>query len=169
MTVTKRKAFAYITHNNRLLIFSHPHSPGAGIQVPAGTMHPGESPEAAALREAIEETGLTNLTLVGLIGEQQRDMSDFGMDEIHHRYFYHLRCDGDPPETWQHYESDPSSAGGGPYLFEFWWARLPDGVPELVADHGKMLPQLIEAMKEDLTPFPPPSPGPGAQEGNGLE
>ena len=63
-----RKAFAYITHNNRLLIFSHPLEPSAGLQVPAGSMLDGEVPEAAALREAREETGLEDLRVVRFSG-----------------------------------------------------------------------------------------------------
>lgn len=64
---TRRKAFAYITSlttRNRLLVFSHPLSPEAGVQVPAGTMGDQESPEDAVLREAREETGPHPLPLV---------------------------------------------------------------------------------------------------------
>ena len=43
MKLTIRKAFAYVTHGNRLLIFSHPLAPEAGLQVPAGTMLDGEA------------------------------------------------------------------------------------------------------------------------------
>jgi hypothetical protein len=75
-------------------------------------------------------------------------MSDFGLDEVHHRYFYHLRCAGDPPETWRHGESDPSDGSAGPIVFEFFWACLPHDVPELIADHGRMLPQLIETLAQ---------------------
>ena len=63
-----RKAFAYVTHNNRLLIFSHPLEPEAGLQVPAGTMNDGETPEHAVLREAAEETGLESLRIVRFLG-----------------------------------------------------------------------------------------------------
>jgi 8-oxo-dGTP pyrophosphatase MutT (NUDIX family) len=48
-----------------LLLFQHPH---AGIQVPAGTIEPGEEPQAAALREAAEETGLTAFAAVRPLG-----------------------------------------------------------------------------------------------------
>lgn len=99
MPTLKRKVFAYITHSNHLLVFSHPYAPEAGIQVPAGTVEPDERPEEAVLREAFEETGLTDLTLVGALGEQARDMADFGRDEIHHHYFYHVSCGGTPPLT----------------------------------------------------------------------
>ena len=48
-----------------LLLFEHP---AAGIQIPAGTVEVGETPAAAALREAAEETGLTDLTIRQYLG-----------------------------------------------------------------------------------------------------
>jgi 8-oxo-dGTP diphosphatase len=137
----KRKVLAYITCQQKLLVFSHPYEPEAGIQVPAGTIEEGESPEQAVLREAFEETGLTGLVLDEFLGEQERDMADFGREEIHHRYFYHLRYQGEPQAVWQHAERYPSDSHE-PHIFEFFWATFPDGVPELIADHGLKLPWL---------------------------
>jgi 8-oxo-dGTP pyrophosphatase MutT (NUDIX family) len=136
-----RKAFAYITHEDRLLIFSHPLEPAAGLQVPAGTMLDGEAPEDAVLREAREETGLEKLRIVRFLGATMRDCADVGRDEIHHRHFFHLACDETPPERWRQYEMDTSD-GSDPPLFELWWVRLPDGVPELISGHGAMLAEL---------------------------
>ncbi len=143
----KHKVFAYITYQHHLLVFRHPDAPEAGIQVPAGTVEDHEQAEDAVLREAYEETGLTDLTLKCFLGEQERDMSDFGRDEVHHRRFYHLRCHGSPPTTWQHeecYYSDSSAQK--PILFEFFWALLPHAVPPLIADHAIMLPQLLDIL-----------------------
>ena len=140
-----RKAFAYVTHNNRLLIFSHPLEPEAGLQVPAGTMHDGETPEHAVLREAAEETGLEGLRIVRFLGEAWQDARPAGRDELHHRYFFHLACDSDPPERWQQYELDTSD-GTPPPLFELWWVPLPNGVPELIAGHDALLPTLIDSL-----------------------
>jgi 8-oxo-dGTP diphosphatase len=145
MPVLRHKVFAYITHGDWLLVFRHPHAPDAGIQVPAGTVEPGELFAAAALREAGEETGLPALRLAGFLGDQQCDMAAFGRDEIHHRHFYHLVCGGDPPTTWEHWEQQASD-GSGPHLFAFFWARLPGEVPELIADHGARLPELCAAL-----------------------
>jgi hypothetical protein len=39
------KVFAYITHTDRLLVFSHPDFPEADIQVPAGTVKQDEPPD----------------------------------------------------------------------------------------------------------------------------
>jgi len=65
------KVAAFITRKRdsglELLLFEHPH---AGIQIPAGTVEPSESPEGAALREAVEETGLSGLTISQYLGEK---------------------------------------------------------------------------------------------------
>ena len=143
----KYKVFAYISHAGRLLVFSHPDHPEAGIQVPAGSVKEGEQLETAVMREAFEETGLQGLELVAFLGEQWRSMADFGLDQIHHRYFYHLRFNGNPPETWRHYERDPSDGGSEAIAFDFFWARLPHGVPALIADHDAMLPRLLEQLR----------------------
>ena len=145
MTSLQHKVFAYITHAKRLLVFRHLDFPEAGIQVPAGSVKEGEDLEAAALREAWEETGLSELSMVTYLGEHIRDMTDVGLDAIYHRHFYHLRCEGIPPERWQHDEADPSDGSPAPVRFEFFWAALPGGIPELICDHGKLLPELLEA------------------------
>lgn len=141
----KYKAFAYITHQQRLLVFSHPYASEAGIQVPAGTIEAGETPEEAVLREAFEETGLTGLVLDTFLGEQERDVTDFGRNEIHHRYFYHLRYQGELLVKWRH-EERFSSDNSGVHVFEFFWVSLPYNGPQLIADHGLMLPKLPELL-----------------------
>jgi 8-oxo-dGTP diphosphatase len=146
----KRKALAYITHHNRLLVFRHPDSPQAGIQVPGGTVGVNEDLDAAVLREAHEETGLTDLTIVGFLGEAFRAMDDFPGDfapgEIHHGFFYHLRCGGEPLPSWRHYERFGSDDDADPIAFDFFWVALPDGVPKLFADQGLFIPQLLESL-----------------------
>lgn len=63
------KVTVFITRPGRrgheLLLFQHPN---AGIQIPAGTVEAGETPERAALREAAEESGLSPLTLGDCLG-----------------------------------------------------------------------------------------------------
>ena len=151
MTTYSRKVLAYVTHGGRLLVFRHPDAPEAGIQVPAGTIEQDEPPEEAVLREAWEETGLTRLRLVRLLGTSVRDMADFGRDEMQHRWFYHLRCEETPPTTWRHWETHPSEGDPAvPILFELFWARLPDEVPDLAADQGRMLPLLLASLSDDV-------------------
>jgi 8-oxo-dGTP pyrophosphatase MutT (NUDIX family) len=143
-TTHRRKVFAYITSRDRLLVFRHPLEPSAGIQVPAGTVEPGEEPDSAVLREAWEETGLAGLRLAEFLGE--REYVHYSLPEVHQRYFYHLECEGDPPDTWQHWEQNASD-GSGDHLFELFWVPLPYGVPALVAAHEALLPQLLKRWK----------------------
>ena len=145
----KRKAFAYITNGSQLLVFKHLDQPEAGIQVPAGTIKADETSEVAALREAYEETGLAGLALVSFLGYQERDMSDYGKAEIHQRYFYHLRYEGAALELWQHSELDPSDGTLEPIVFELYWVAVPEGLPELIAEHGKFLDLLAERLKSE--------------------
>lgn len=161
MTGTRRKAFAYITSlttsgttglttsRKRLLVFSQPLSPEAGIQVPAGTIGDDESPPVAVLREAREETGLTSLTLVTLLGRQEFDARPFGRDEIHDRWFFHLTCEQETPARWRHDEDDPADRSGEVIPFDLFWVDLPDGVPPLMAGHDRFLPDLIRALDLD--------------------
>lgn len=147
----RRKVFAYITHQQRLLVFRHRDFPEAGVQVPAGTLESGEKPAIGVLREAWEETGLINLHIVSWLGEQQRDMSDFGRPELHHRTFFHLRCPQQPPEQWSHAEKHASD-GGEPIWFDFFWVDL-TAVPPLIANHDYFIPTLRQRMTND-----PPKP-----------
>lgn len=68
-----QKVTCFITREckgqSELLLFQHPN---AGIQLPAGTVEINEGTEEAALREAFEETGLTDFTACTYIGEQER-------------------------------------------------------------------------------------------------
>lgn len=143
----RRTVKAYVTHGRRLLVFRQPEHPEAGIQVPGGTVHPDESLDDAALREAFEETGLDNLRLVAFLGDARYDGRPRGKNEIDHRHYYHLRVDGDVPDRWQHWETDPSEGHYDRILFEFFWADLPDGVPPLIAGMDQMLPRLIERLR----------------------
>lgn len=146
MTITKYKVLAYITHGNRLLVFKHPHAPEAGIQIPGGTLEEGETPQKGVLREAYEETGLGNLKINHFLGETLVSLAPIGRDEINHRYFYHLLCSDQPPETWQHYEMYPSEGSKSSHLFEFFWVDLPNGLPKLVGEQDQMLPQLLKVL-----------------------
>ena len=141
-----RKVFAYITHGDRLLVFRHVDAPEAGVQVPAGTLHDGEAPEEGVMREAVEETGLMGLTLVGYLGDTWIDWSGQGREVIHHRLFYHLRCESQPLETWRHAELDPSDGSEGPIWFEFEWAPLADAATLLSFGHGALLSALEQRM-----------------------
>jgi 8-oxo-dGTP diphosphatase len=131
--IEKRKVYAYIVQDRDLMVFEHPDSPEAGIQVPGGTVEDGEALEAAVLREAFEETGLEGLTIAAYLGQQVRDMRDYGKDEMHQRHFYHLTCSTVIPQQWRSVEQFPSGEASGPIHFLLYRAPL-DNLPGLIAD-----------------------------------
>ncbi len=141
-----KKALAYITRKRdgktQLLVFTHPNSPEAGLQVPAGTVEKGEEVESAVLREALEETGLSNLQVVSKLGVFDYFNPETKM--VNERHVFHLRPTDDCHETWQWLET-----GGGTvpdhegHLFAFYWVDL-DRPIELAGDHGLYLVYLIE-------------------------
>jgi 8-oxo-dGTP pyrophosphatase MutT (NUDIX family) len=140
----RHRAHAYITHGKRLLVFEHVDFPEAGIQVPAGTVRAGEAPDLAVMREAHEETGLGGLELVGALGDFERDMTEFGVEEIQHGWFYHLQCGETPPDGWRHDETHGGT--GDPIRFELYWVSLPDDVPDLIGLQGAMLGRLCKRL-----------------------
>ncbi len=142
--MSKNKVYAYITHANRLLVFRHVDFLEAGIQVPGGTLREGEATADGALREAQEETGLTKLTLGACLGET--DWVSRDRDVTYHRTYYHLVCGDTPAERWRHDEMDPSDGNPAPIRFEFFWAPLPDGVPDLLGDLDEMMPALCRRL-----------------------
>ncbi len=137
-----KKVVAYITHDDRLLVFRHTAFPEAGIQVPAGTMEPGESPESAVLREAQEETGLRGLKIQAYLGSMDYDLLQFGGEGEMRRHYFHLQTTEPPPETWRHVERDPSDGSPIPIEFEFFWVVCPAGVPSLNGQLGDLLHEI---------------------------
>lgn len=142
----RRKAFAYITSRERLLLFTHPWRPEAGIQVPAGTVEPHEQPVHAVMREASEETGLKDLRLGAWLGRQVFDARPYGRDELHDRWFWHVIAKGDVSESWRHGELFASDGTSGEIPFDFFWADLREPLPYLIADHGRFIPELKHAL-----------------------
>jgi 8-oxo-dGTP pyrophosphatase MutT (NUDIX family) len=76
---TVHKVTAFVTRGEgpkrELLVFRHPR---AGIQLPAGTVEPGEPIEAAVLREVQEETGLTGVVMIAALGTLPEAMGHDG-------------------------------------------------------------------------------------------
>lgn len=143
------KIYAYITHANKLLVFKHVDFPEAGIQVPGGTVDAGETHKGAVLREVAEETGLDSLVLKKYLGRDEYQDKNTDPSEILVRYFFHLRCPREVPETWQHYEQHPSDGSPAPIVFEFYWLPFVEADGILDPYFTVMLNQLRESMAGD--------------------
>jgi ADP-ribose pyrophosphatase YjhB (NUDIX family) len=117
-----RKAYAYITRQSdsttELLVFRHANEPEAGVQVPRGTVDPGEEPAATVIREVHEETGLRDVALVGCLAV---DLEEQPGGTLYQRHFFHLATTSATLDTWTHTVTGHGDDNG--MLFVYSWVR----------------------------------------------
>ncbi|MCA1299765.1 NUDIX hydrolase [Stappia indica] len=126
----KHKAYVYLTVGRDLLVFRQPDQPYVGLQVPGGTVDPGESHLQAALREFSEETGLGLPHALEPIAEQTVLFDNDQGRDVHLRRLYHARAPQKPHHSWEHFEMSPS-AGGDPIRFELFWLDIAEAAASL--------------------------------------
>ncbi|WP_106402311.1 NUDIX hydrolase [Actinocorallia populi] len=121
--VVKEKVLCYVVRDGRLLVLRHTdHScEEVGIQVPAGSIRPDETPEEAALREAREETGRSDLKIVRKLGEATYDITPYRY-EIQNRHVFHMELTEETPERWAGQEDHDGEQE--PIRFECFWIPL---------------------------------------------
>jgi len=141
----KQKIVAYIIRKQgserELLSFTHRDYPEAGIQVPAGTVDPGEKPEQTLFREVYEESGLDikqeSYQLLGIFQWERYDRH-----EIHQRFVYQINLKQDTADQWTH-----SVSGQGEdesLVFNYQWIKVSaDLKKKLAANQGDYLEQLV--------------------------
>ncbi|MBP2471869.1 8-oxo-dGTP pyrophosphatase MutT (NUDIX family) [Crossiella equi] len=140
MKITVAKVVAFVVHQDRVAVFTQDDE-DSGLQVPAGTLRPGEEPEAGALREATEETGLSGLRVVGHLGRYQWDISPI-REEIQDRHVFQLALDVAPPERWDSHEMHDGLREPTPLHFR--WLPLGDPeLAELVVGQGTFLDRVV--------------------------
>ena len=124
--ITQPRAVAYVVRDGAVLVFTHRAGPGvgaAGLQVPAGTVHEGEDPAVAAVREVREETGL-DVEVVRELGTVTRDGRE------HHHFL--VSPLGPVPDAWDHDEK--SDGDVTLWTLSLFW--LPVHVARHALDHG---------------------------------
>lgn len=103
-----------------LLLFTHVDFPEAPIQIPGGTMEPGEEPLAAALRELFEEAGIGPLPLLRQLGVSEVP------SVVHEGALLRRHCylfDGSGlPDHWVHRVT--GSGEDEALRFEYRWHRI---------------------------------------------
>lgn len=123
----KHKAYVYLTAGRDVLVFRQPDQPQVGLQVPGGTVDPGESHLAAARREFAEETGLRLDHALEPIGAQTLLFDNALGRDLHDRRLFHASTPPDGParrrDRWEHFEMSPSG-GDAPIRFELFWLDI---------------------------------------------
>jgi len=145
---TVEKVVGYVVAHGRLLVFTHDEVPLhiTGVQVPAGSIEPGESPAYAVRREVREETGVKT-RIVAYLGVAVYDVAP-ARPELHRRHFYLLEpTQSGLPEQWSAGESDPSD-GGEEHRWTCWWLPLADA-HVLSAGFGALLGEISAAFARE--------------------
>ncbi|MEI3852291.1 MULTISPECIES: NUDIX hydrolase [Ensifer] len=117
------KVLIYATWQDRLLVFDEPDFPEIELQVPGGTMEPGESPETSALREFVEETGLAPPETLSHLDTHDYHFRKEDRTICHRRHYFHVALAGEQRQTWLHQEMTPFG-GGVPIRFRFFWLGI---------------------------------------------
>ena len=118
-----------------VLVFEHVGCPEAGVQVPGGSIEPGEMPQQAAYREVWEETGLTGLTLVQSLGPFLYYNAYAAAWDLRHVFV--LTPTGPVPECWDHVVM-----GGGEdrsLRFRCFWLDREEAARVLIGGRGEYL------------------------------
>lgn len=118
------KACAYITRDDsELLVFRGPGH--EGVQIPKGTVEPGESPREAMYREAIEESGLAAFEgLEHLVTDVWTRRESPPKRYV--RHFYHAPVH-EPRDSWTHTVTGTGAERGAEFAFS--WVDLPTEAP----------------------------------------
>lgn len=106
---------------HELLVFAHQGLPDVPIQVPAGTIDPGETPEAALFREIWEESGLTEVQLRRRLGVQELVLQD----KPRQQQYFLLEAVAPLPDRWDHQVQGSGLDAG--LVFSYFWLTSEQG------------------------------------------
>ncbi|MEY4530433.1 MAG: hypothetical protein RLZZ156_1154 [Deinococcota bacterium] len=138
----RERVICYITRGLELLVFLHEAKyPTAGIQVPAGGLEAGESIFEAAIREAFEETGLTNLEIKTHLGSGIFESGK--RHEVWHFVWFETQ---EPQDSWEHFAEEK-------YTFDCRFEPFENVVLHYNMD--AMLPELAQQLGLEIQ-FPQP-------------
>jgi 8-oxo-dGTP pyrophosphatase MutT (NUDIX family) len=130
----------------RLLVFHHPED--RGMQLPKGTVEPGEAPDEAVRRELLEESGIDYQGALEPLGTIDR-YCEAGVEGNKHRHpqLWHLflmRSEHPLPETFEHVAMGSPEEDG--LVFSFSWLA-PDAP---LADFAAPYVRVIEMVRAAL-------------------
>ncbi len=135
-----------VDDRGRLLVFHHPGD--RGMQLPKGTIEPGEAPEHAVRRELLEESGIDYTGELVPLGTIDRDC-EAGVEGNKHRHpqrwhLFLMRAQGALPETFDHVAvGSPEEEG---LVFSFSWLAADAPLDGFTAPYVRVILRVREAL-----------------------
>jgi 8-oxo-dGTP pyrophosphatase MutT (NUDIX family) len=130
----------------RLLVFRHPED--GNMQLPKGTIEPGESPEVAVRRELLEESGIDYAGALQSLGTLEREC-EAGVEgnTDRHPQLWHLflmRAEGRLPETFAHTATGSPEEEG--LMFVFSWLEPGDAIGDFALPYRQTIERVRAAL-----------------------
>ncbi len=116
-----------------VLVFAHRGIPSAGLQLPGGSLEPGEEPIVGAMRELEEESGL-KLAVEGPI--EVYDWVNPEGGRTHRRHIFRAASPTELPDAWSISPRGENEEAKG-FIFDFFWLSLAQAARDLTADQGR--------------------------------
>ena len=131
---------------DRLLVFRHPED--GNMQLPKGTIEPGESPEAAVRRELLEESGIDYRGPLQSLGTLDREC-EAGVEGNTHRHpqlwhIFLMRAESPLPETFGHTATGSPEEEG--LVFAFHWLEAGDALDDFALPYRQTIERVRDAL-----------------------
>ena len=142
--LVRKRVVGYVTRGRQLLVFDHKGRPEVPTQVPAGRVDAHEGLEEGLRREVEEETGLTEIEIVGILADGNEFEELFGPG-AHESHAFHAVAAPGGPDSWEHAVSGTGMDSGLVYVCR--WVPL-DECPPLWGDADTLAERLRVSITE---------------------
>jgi 8-oxo-dGTP pyrophosphatase MutT (NUDIX family) len=135
-----------VDRRDRLLVFHHPED--RGMQLPKGTVEPGEAPEDAVRRELLEESGIAYEGALRPLGTLER-FCEAGVEgnKYRHPQLWHvflMRTEAPLPEAFDHVAVGSPEEDG--LVFSFSWLAPDAPLDGFAAPYVRVIDRVREAL-----------------------
>jgi 8-oxo-dGTP pyrophosphatase MutT (NUDIX family) len=147
MTLVHKACACLVDAQDRLLVFLHPGD--RGMQLPKGTVEPGELPEDAVRRELLEESGIRYSGELQELGTMDRHChAGIEGNLREHQQLWHLyllRQDETLPEHFDHVAvGSPEEEG---LVFSFRWLAVDAPTDGFTSPYVRVIERVREALR----------------------
>lgn len=140
--LVRKRVVGYVTRGRELLIFDHKGMPEVPTQVPAGRVDSHESLEQGLRREVEEETGVTEIEIVGVLAGGEEFERLFG-PAAHESHAFHAVARPGGPDEWEHPVTGTGMDSRLVYVCR--WVQL-DECPPLWGDADPLVEKLRKSI-----------------------